>query len=184
MENTRKTASGARVSDVRITDGSKNGDADEFATIVFAMFFDNGASEDLFRSCLKETPVLFSHLSGYLKEGELNIRTIDGVTDWSIAVGSKADELKACMEMLKTVTPSQCTDLSTLHTFVSNQARDYTEVAATMTSCAILQSVKSAEVLGDHDEVLYQINFAYVQCPTTGAQITTGSPERLFHAGR
>ena len=186
MENPRTTASSARVWDVRITDGSKNSGSDDFATIVFSMFFTAPGSEVLFQSWLKETPVLFSHLSGYFKNSELNIRTIEGLTDWSPAVGAKADELTARMAMLKEVTPAQCADLSTLKSFVPNQARDYTEVDATMTSCAILQTFwKSAETLSDDDEVLYQINFAYVPCPMTGAQITpTESPDRLFHIGR
>ena len=50
MEKFRTTNQGAHVYDVRITDGSKDGDSQEFATIVFAIWFPSRHSAEEFQS--------------------------------------------------------------------------------------------------------------------------------------
>ena len=181
----RSSGTGLRIADVRLADGSKQGDSTaterEYASLPLTLFFKSEAELTSFKSNVGRTPILFMALSGCVgKQGKVEVTTVKELTWWQPAAGSKCDSMaqeaaNICSDR------ANLTDVAFLREFTAREQTDYVSPMATLTNCRLLDptSADPSNLLGDATEHLYQLNHVYVVPPSKTDTIKTGDG-RLF----
>lgn len=181
----RSSGTSLRIADVRLADGSKQGDSTaterEYASLPLTLFFKSEAELTSFKSNVGRTPMVFMALSGSVdKQGKVEVTTLKDLTWWQPAAGSKCDRMaqdaaNICSDR------ANLTDVASLREFTAHEQIDYVSPMATLTNCRLLDptSADPSNLLGDATEHLYQLNHVYVVPPSKTDTIKTGDG-RLF----
>ena len=92
----RSSGTSLRIADVRLADGSKQGDSTaterEYASLPLTLFFKSEAELTSFKSNVGRTPMVFMALSGSVDKhtGKVEVTTLKDLTWWQPAAGSGA----------------------------------------------------------------------------------------------
>ena len=94
----RSSGTSLRIVDVRLADGSKQGDSTAteraYASLPLTLFFKSEAELTSFKSNVGRTPMVFMALSGSVnKQGKVEVTTLKDLTWWQPAAGSKCDRM-------------------------------------------------------------------------------------------
>ena len=180
----RTSASGMRIIDVRLVDGSeKEGSTateHEYACLPLTLFFQNEHQCNSFKAHVGRTPMLFMGLAGSRREGKVQVNTVKEQFWWQPAAGPKCESMaKRAAEICDD--EAGHADVATLPEFIPAEAVDYTEVPATLSVCRQLDptSMSESQLLGDETEHVYQLNHVHVLLPNKTDRIKT-SDDRLF----
>ena len=180
----RTSASGMRIIDVRLVDGSeKEGSTaseHEYACLPLTLFFQNEHQCNSFKAHVGRTPMLFMGLAGSRREGKVQVSTVKEQFWWRAAAGPKCESMaKRAAEICDD--EAGHADVATLPEFIPAEAVDYTEVPATLSVCRQLDptSMSESQLLGDETEHVYQLNHVHVLLPNKTDRIKT-SDDRLF----
>ena len=180
----RQSATGMRIVDVRLVDGSKETHTDPtqraYASLPLTLFFKSATELEAFKNNVGRTPMLFMALSGNIKENQVEVTTIKDQSWWQPAAGTKCTAMAESAAML-CGDDAQLTDIATLRAFQATAAIDYTAPMATLTACRLVdpQCTTTSSILGSATEHLYQLNHVYVVPPTKSDTIKTNDG-RLF----
>ena len=159
----RTTHAGRVVLDVRLVDGSKEGE--KLQTLPLTIFLGNAGEAGGFKSCVGKGPLLFMCLQGSKEaDGSVRVATVKDQTWWQRGAGPKHDAMAADAGALTGTRDTQ--DVQDLDaTQRGAAAADYVNGPATQSACGCLDRLKAEDVLGDATEHLYQLNHVYVPPP-------------------
>ena len=176
----RKAGTGMNIADVRLVDGSKDNDIDEYASLPLTLFFKDAAELTSFKQYVGKTPLLFMCLTGKSEKGTVSVATVKNQSWKQEAVGTKA---LAMAEEATRMCGDDATlrDVAALQTFTAAAAVDYISPMATLTVCQLVDPLHATPIsqLGEAKEHLYQLNHVHVTLPTKAASIKT-KDNRLF----
>ena len=143
------------------------------------LFFQNDGEFQRFEPHTGHSSVLFMALSGNRDANKtVKVSTIKDVSWWEAATGEASDDMTAKAGALCSH-ETAVADVAALPAFMPQESVDYTEGAATLTACSLLDIKGNHEfLLGDATEHLYQLNHVYVTPPTLADNILF--EDRLF----